>query len=64
MFVCVYLEKVLIIYLHNCGWVPMYGVVVEISCGVKPEVKLLLFASISLCVNVCVDYVRLSRNVP
>jgi hypothetical protein len=42
----------------------MYGVVVEISSWVKPRVELLLLASISLCVDVSVDNVRLSRNIP
>jgi hypothetical protein len=42
----------------------MYGVVVEISSWVKPGVELLLLASISLCEDVSVDNVRLSRNIP
>ena len=50
--------------LHNLGRVPMNGVVVEIGCRVEPEVELLLPASISLCVDVCVYDVRLSRDVP
>ena len=48
-------------YLHNSCWVPMYGVVVEISSRVKPRVELLFSVSNSLCIDVCMDRVGLSR---
>lgn len=67
---CLIQQKIMICFveqeadLHNFSGVPMYGVVVEISSWVKPRVELLLLASISLCVDVSVDNVRLSRNIP
>jgi len=42
----------------------MYSVVMEISSWVKPGAELLLPASISLSVDVCVDGVWLSRCIP
>lgn len=47
--------------LHYFSGVPVYGVVVEISSWIEPEVELLLSASISLGIYVCVDSVWLSR---
>lgn len=50
--------------LHYFSGVPVYGVVVEISGWIKPEVELLFSASISLGIDIRVDGVRLSRYVP
>lgn len=41
----------------------MYGVVVVISSWVKPKVELLLPVSLSLSVDICMDDIRLSRNI-
>lgn len=41
----------------------MYGVVVVISSWVEPKVELLLPVSLSLSVDICVDDIRLSRNI-
>ncbi|TYJ29464.1 hypothetical protein E1A91_A06G070200v1 [Gossypium mustelinum] len=41
----------------------VYGVVVEISSRVKPQVELLFPASISLGIDVCVNNIWLSRNI-
>lgn len=49
--------------LHNFSGVPMYGVVVVISSWVEPKVELLLPVSLSLSVDICVDDIRLSRNI-
>ena len=46
--------------IHNSFGVPMYGVVMVISGLVKPEVELLVLASNSLGIDVCVDSVGLA----
>ena len=51
------------INLHNFCGIPVDGVIVKISSWVKPEVKLLLSASFSLCIYVGIDSVWLSCNV-
>ena len=55
--------SVLLIHLHNLTWVPMNGVVVEISSWIEPRIELLLFVSYTLDIDICMDNVRLSGYV-
>ena len=54
-----------IIYvLHDLLGVPKNRVGVKILGWVEPKIKLLLSLPFSLCVHICVHYVRLSRHIP
>lgn len=44
--------------------IPKNRIVVELSCGIEPKVKLLLSITFALSVNVSVKYVRISTNIP
>ena len=50
--------------LHNSLWIPYKGIGVEIFCWVEPEVELLLSFPFPLRIDVCVDDIRLSTQVP
>lgn len=42
---------------------PDDGVCVKISCGVKPEIELLLSVSLALSENICVENIRVTAKV-
>lgn len=44
--------------------IPKNRIVVELSWGIEPKVKLLLSITFALSVNVSVEYVRISTNIP
>lgn len=49
--------------LHNVLRFPDDGVSVEVSCGVKPEIELLLSIALALCEDVGVQNVRVAGKV-
>jgi hypothetical protein len=45
-------------------WIPYKGIGVEVFCWVEPEVELLLSVPFPLGIDVCVDNIGLSAQVP
>jgi hypothetical protein len=58
------IEEAIEYYLHDVLLAPDDGVSVEVSCGVKPEIELLLSVSLPLSEHISVQNVRVAAEVP